>query len=308
MNEWISPSFKAASEFRNKNREFQSRADKIKNITAEVQHQMQFYSEKYPSQECHVPKIITELLQSSSFQQIKLTKEMLQRSGYYDGVDALLNNLTNKSIASVLLEWSNSATLSAFLSSLNESMVSYLLRQTEERDVIKSLDSLNEKDIQLFKAYSTEALNQEPERLLANESENPSKYGQLIISIISELLRIFFYPYLFLLLQAQVDLPFLDKTTVVTEKQLIITAKRDFCEEQLSICRFVKSKKLNVRASAGKKYQVIDTLHFGQGVIIDAFEVNENDRDWVFINYYDKTSESYKNGWVFRRYLKRYVP
>ncbi|MEM6251083.1 SH3 domain-containing protein [Shewanella vaxholmensis] len=210
-------------------------------------------------------------------------------------------------VSKMIQELSNSVNLHNFLGRLTTDNFSYLMRQVEIAD-ISLLDDFDESDIQAFKDYSQNELSQKPEQFIATQTTEPSKYGQLIISIIFELLKVFIYPYLFAILQAQVALPFLSTDKTATEKQVIIAAKRDFCEEQLSVCRFVKSTKLNVRASAGQKYQVIDTLNFGQGVIIDTFEVNEKDRDWVFVSYYDKTSESYKNGWVFRRYLRRYVP
>ena len=210
-------------------------------------------------------------------------------------------------VSKMIQELSNSVNLQNFVGRLTTDSFSHLMRQVEIVD-ISLLDDFDESDIQAFKDYSQSELSKKPDQFIATQAAEPSKYGQLIISIIFELLKVFLYPYLYAILQAQVALPFLTTDKTATEKQVIIAAKRDFCEEQLSACRFVKSTKLNVRAAAGQKYPVIDSLDFGQGVIIDASEINGKDRDWVFVHYYDKASESYKNGWVFRRYLKRYIP
>lgn len=113
--------------------------------------------------------------------------------------------------------------------------------------------------------------------------------------------------YLYDLAKSHISLPFLSAPTATNKKMVITKAKTDICEEQLSACRFVTVGKLDIFAAAGKKHQIIDSLNFGQGVIINVSEVNKADRDWVFINYYDNESNSYQRGWVYRRYLKRYI-
>ncbi|MGI2152251.1 SH3 domain-containing protein [Shewanella oncorhynchi] len=260
-------------------------------------------SPKFMEYQLATSKMISDVL-SPKFMEYQLAaSKMMSEMSSPKFMDSQLNNPVSKMIQ----ELSNSVNLQHFVGRLTTDSFSHLMRQAEIVD-ISVLDDFDESDIQAFKDYSQNELSQKPEQFIATQTTQPSKYGQLIISIIFELLKIFMYPYLFAILQAQVALPLLVTDKTATEKQVIIAAKRDFCEEQLTVCRFVKSAKLNVRAAAGQKYQVIDTLNFGQGVIIDAFEVNEKDRDWVFVSYYDKTSESYKNGWVFRRYLRRYVP
>ncbi|MGE6316474.1 SH3 domain-containing protein, partial [Shewanella baltica] len=260
-------------------------------------------SPKFMEYQLATSKMMSEMSSPKFMERQLATSKMISDVLSPKFMESQLNNPVSKMIQ----ELSNSVNLQHFVGRLTTDSFSHLMRQAEIVD-ISVLDDFDESDIQAFKDYSQNELSQNPEQFIATQTTEPSKYGQLIISIIFELLKVFIYPYLFAILQAQVALPFLSTDKTATEKQVIIAAKRDFCEEQLSVCRFVKSTKLNVRASAGQKYQVIDTLNFGQGVIIDTFEVNEKDRDWVFVSYYDKTSESYKNGWVFRRYLRRYVP
>ncbi|WP_338256483.1 SH3 domain-containing protein [Shewanella sp. M-Br] len=260
-------------------------------------------SPKFMEYQLATSKMMSEMSSPKFMERQLATSKMISDVLSPKFMESQLNN----SVSKMIQELSNSVNLQHFVGRLTTDSFSHLMRQAEIVD-ISVLDDFDESDIQAFKDYSQNELSQNPEQFIATQTTEPSKYGQLIISIIFELLKVFIYPYLFAILQAQVALPFLSTDKTATEKQVIIAAKRDFCEEQLSVCRFVKSTKLNVRASAGQKYQVIDTLNFGQGVIIDTFEVNEKDRDWVFVSYYDKTSESYKNGWVFRRYLRRYVP
>ncbi|MCU7976919.1 SH3 domain-containing protein [Shewanella sp. SW36] len=260
-------------------------------------------SPKFMERQLATSKMFSEIFSPKFMERQLASSKMFSEIFSPKFMERQLNNPASKMIQ----ELSNSVNLQNFVGRLTTDSFSHLMRQAEIVD-ITLLDDFDESDIQAFKDYSQNELSQKPEQFIATQTTEPSKYGQLIISIILELLKVFIYPYLFAILQAQVALPFLSTDKTATEKQVIIAAKRDFCEEQLSVCRFVKSTKLNVRASAGQKYQVIDTLNFGQGVIIDTFEVNEKDRDWVFVSYYDKTSESYKNGWVFRRYLRRYVP
>ncbi|AAN53751.2 Mu phage uncharacterized protein [Shewanella oneidensis MR-1] len=260
-------------------------------------------SPQFMERQLATSKMFSEMFSPQFIERQLVTSKMFSEMFSHQFMERQLNN----SVSKMIQELSNSVNLQYFVGRLTTDSFSHLMRQAEIVD-ISVLDDFDESDIQAFKEYSQSELSQKPEQFIATQTNQPSKYGQLIISIIFELLKIFIYPYLFAILQAHVTLPFLSTSKTATEKQVIIAAKRDFCEEQLSVCRFVKSPKLNVRAAAGKKYQVIDALNFGQGVIIDASEINEKDRDWVFVHYYDKASESYKNGWVFRRYLRRYVP
>ncbi|UCX06705.1 SH3 domain-containing protein [Shewanella glacialimarina] len=260
-------------------------------------------SPKFMERQLAASKMMSEMLSPKFMEHQLATSKMMSEMFSPKFMESQLNNPSSK----IIQELSNSVNLQNFVGRLTTDSFSHLMRQAKIVD-ITLLDDFDESEIQAFKDYSQNKLSQKPEQFIATQTTEPSKYGQLIISIIFELLKVFIYPYIFAILHAQVALPFLSTDKTATEKQVIIAAKRDFCEEQLSVCRFVKSTKLNVRAAAGQKYQVIDTLNFGQGVIIDAFEVNEKDRDWVFVSYYDQTSESYKNGWVFRRYLRRYVP
>jgi uncharacterized protein YoaH (UPF0181 family) len=209
----------------------------------------------------------------------------------------------------VILEFSNPANLQNFFEHLTTDNFSQLMRQAQTVD-LSVLEDVDESDVEEFKVYSRSGLSQDPEQFIAAETAKQSKQWQWFVCLFVKIVEWIFAAYVGLLMQtyqAQLNLPLLANDSASTPKQVITAAKKDVCEELLSVCRFVKATELNVRTGAGKKYPVVDTLPFGQGVIIDAFEVNEKDRDWVFINYYDKQSESYQRGWVYRRYLKRYV-
>ena len=213
------------------------------------------------------------------------------------------------SASKMIREISNSTNLQNFFERLTTDNFSQLMRQAQAVD-LSVLEGFNESDVEEFKAYSHRGLSQEPEQFIATETVKHSKQWQWFVCLFVKLVDWIFAAYVGLLFntyQAQLNLPLLANNNANTAKQVITAAKKDICKELLSVCRFVNATELNVRIGAGKKYPIVDSLPFGQGVIIDALEVNEKDRDWVFISYYDKQSESYQRGWVYRRYLKRYV-
>ncbi|MEE1982812.1 hypothetical protein [Shewanella xiamenensis] len=200
-------------------------------------------------------KMFSEMFSPQFIERQLTTSKMFSEMFSPQFMESQLNN----SVSKMIQELSNSVNLQHFVGRLTTDSFSHLMRQVETVD-ISLLDDFDESDIQAFKDYSQSELSKKPDQFIATQTAEPSKYGQLIISIIFELLKVFLYPYLYAILQAQVALPFLTTDKTATEKQVIIAAKRDFCEEQLSVCRFVKSTKLNVRAAAGQKYQVIDSV------------------------------------------------
>lgn len=85
------------------------------------------------------------------------------------------------------------------------------------------------------------------------------------------------------------------------KKQIISTASEHLTPVILANHRFVDVKTvLYVRADAGKKFEVIDTLKRGKIVKLLAKE-----KAWSLIEYYDSDSEKMIQGWVFSRYLHK---
>ncbi|WP_319380060.1 SH3 domain-containing protein [Thiomicrorhabdus sp.] len=85
------------------------------------------------------------------------------------------------------------------------------------------------------------------------------------------------------------------------KKQIIATASEHLSPVILVHHRFVDVKTvLYVRADAGKKFEVIDTLKRGKIV-----KLVDKQKAWSLIEYYDSSSEKMIQGWVFSRYLSK---
>lgn len=111
--------------------------------------------------------------------------------------------------------------------------------------------------------------------------------------------------YTYDVLKEQVSLPLLSNHDAQTKTEVIARAKVDLCIEHLRLCKFVFATELNVRTEGNQKASVIDTLKFGQGV----FVVEKDDsRSWSYVEYFDHKTQKNQSGWVYSRYLKRYVP
>ncbi|UQB42267.1 SH3 domain-containing protein [Thiomicrospira microaerophila] len=86
------------------------------------------------------------------------------------------------------------------------------------------------------------------------------------------------------------------------KKQIISTASEHLSPVILANHRFVDVKTvLHVRADAGKKLEVIDTLKRGRIV-----KLIEKQKAWSLIEYYDTDTEKMIQGWVYSRYLHKF--
>lgn len=85
------------------------------------------------------------------------------------------------------------------------------------------------------------------------------------------------------------------------KKKIIATASENLIPVILVNHRFVDVKTvLYVRADAGKKFEIIDTLKRGKIV-----KLLSKEKAWSLIEYYDSDSEKMIQGWVFSRYLHK---
>ncbi len=194
-----------------------------------------------------------------------------------------------------------------FLEGIPDVGFSQIMEQAKTIDAEQLFNNLSQAEIEDFQAYSDEVLKQQPKAWINNQEQNTSRSYQILIWLLLFLANYILTQVMDLVVKQHLISLTTSNGDQVSPKAVIIAAKKDFCEEQLSACRFVKATELYVRPSPGKKYPPIAVLKFGQAVIIDDFEVYEKDRDWVYINYYDKEADSYKSGWVYRRDLRRYI-
>lgn len=90
----------------------------------------------------------------------------------------------------------------------------------------------------------------------------------------------------------------------VPKKEIIANANEYLDPLILAHHRFVDVKTiLRVRAEAGEKFEIIDTLRRGKIV-----KLIEKRKAWSLIEYYDADTANMSQGWVYSRYLNRLDP
>ncbi len=92
----------------------------------------------------------------------------------------------------------------------------------------------------------------------------------------------------------------LDKRVV--KKEIVRKAQEQFDPSDLTAFRFVYATSLNVRSDPKRNAEILDTLITGKVV-----KVIERRRSWTYIEYYDDHLEENVTGWVFSRYIRKFV-
>lgn len=92
------------------------------------------------------------------------------------------------------------------------------------------------------------------------------------------------------------------KTKQESAKGIREEALTSYDSEQLSEHRFVLASRLRVRASGSSESEIIDELPLGKVV-----KILEREKSWVFVEYYDDDEGALRQGWVFGRYLAKFI-
>ena len=85
------------------------------------------------------------------------------------------------------------------------------------------------------------------------------------------------------------------RETIKEEKQI-------YSLDELRGYRFVATQILHIRESCNIKSEIIGNLYIG-----DKVKIIQKSKDWSFIEYEDYDTLEQKQGWVFSRYLRRFV-
>ena len=86
------------------------------------------------------------------------------------------------------------------------------------------------------------------------------------------------------------------------KKEIIREANELYGPEELNGYRFVYASILHVRKSGNINSEIIGELYLGKSV-----KVHEKLKRWSFVEYQDSDSGDIKKGWVFSRYLHKFI-
>jgi len=86
------------------------------------------------------------------------------------------------------------------------------------------------------------------------------------------------------------------------KKEIIREANELYSPEELNNYRFVYASVLNVRKTASKNSDIVGELYLGKSV-----KILEKSKRWSFVEYQDSESGEIKKGWVFSRYLHKFI-
>lgn len=177
--------------------------------------------------------------------------------------------------------------------------------KTASVDVSTSVDV---EDIRL----SIQAFEVEVQAIESRQEDNFNQLVELIENqknpLVVQILMIFLFPFILNLLSnltydrlIGIISPTKEEAKKVSIKSTTNTIKTIVPYKKLrQNIRIVSANVLNVREGKSTKKQIIGYLFFGNIV-----EIVDKQRNWSLIRKYDPESETYIQGWVFTRYLKR---
>jgi hypothetical protein len=252
-----------------------------------------------------VLKSVPEITSSNAFfinRMLKPQKAMLDELGKLSQLNPIISQLSSTT-SGVLLSKLLTDNLDRLFPKLGALSYQYLEKISELTVEFHSeLPNITISDIDEL-ALALESVN--------TKAETNHEFWNEILNLKPYFQWIFFYivlpmlvNYGYDLLKTDVSLPGLPIPAAQTKAKVISKAKIDLCTEHLRLCKFVTATELNVRSEGTKKSSVIDRLQFGQGV----FVVEKDDsRNWSYVEYYEYETQEYRVGWVYSRYLKRYI-
>ncbi|MET3549390.1 hypothetical protein ABID47_006027 [Paenibacillus favisporus] len=92
------------------------------------------------------------------------------------------------------------------------------------------------------------------------------------------------------------------KSTIIREEKEALSVYTEFETLAVNQLRLVRAEELIARKNPNKNSQIVGLVYIGQRVKLIGKK-----KDWAYIRYYDHSEDSYKEGWVFARYLVKII-
>ncbi len=197
--------------------------------------------------------------------------------------------------------------ISKYLSPLNE----YLSSPSMGNVVVESSGAISVSG----EIIDTEAVNESIESL-SNDYSSTEEFLEQFFKLLEKLsngARIvviyLVFPYLLAII-ANLTTPvyeewwkeYTDFDQRTAKKQIIREANELYSTEELNEYRFVYASILHVRKSGSMNSEIIDELYLGKSI-----KIHEKLKRWSFIEFQDSETGNIKKGWVFSRYLHKFI-